>query len=139
MVGGATGSLVAVLTEPLVAGFVALFVQGFAGGGRALLQSLEIDPRLATALGSPGVLVLLISLAGVAPSASMPARRWAPILAAPQNREEAFLFGAWAGVGFALVENLAYAGIGVAAGHQWPMVAVSRSIGAAANPSPPGW
>jgi RsiW-degrading membrane proteinase PrsW (M82 family) len=134
LVGGGIGVLVFLLTEPLVDGFVALFVQGFADSGRQLIQSLQIDPRLATVLASPWVLVLLITMAAVAPLTEEAGKALGAGLAGPQSREEAFLFGAWAGVGFALVENLVYAGIGMAAGHQWPMVAVSRSIGAAANP-----
>ncbi|MGD1052939.1 MAG: PrsW family glutamic-type intramembrane protease [Candidatus Dormibacteria bacterium] len=134
ILGGGLGVLVALLTAPLAGGFVALFVQGFGTGAHQLIRSLELDPRLTTVLGSPWVLVLLITLVAVAPLTEEAGKALGAGLAGPASREEAFLFGAWSGVGFALVENLAYAGIGIASGHQWPMLAVIRSIGAAANP-----
>ncbi|MGA3185105.1 MAG: PrsW family glutamic-type intramembrane protease [Candidatus Dormibacteria bacterium] len=134
ILGGGLGVLVALLTAPLAGGFVALFVQGFGTGAHQLIRSLQLDPRLTTVLGSPWVLVLLITLVAVAPLTEEAGKALGAGLAGPASREEAFLFGAWAGVGFALVENLVYAGIGIASGHQWPMVALSRSIGAAANP-----
>lgn len=134
VLGGTVGVGVSILTEPLVAGFVAAFVQGFANSGRQLIDSLRVDPRLTSVLASPWVLVLLVEVALVAPLTEELGKALGAGLARPGSRDEAFLFGAWAGVGFAIVENLVYAGIGAAVGGGWPIVALSRSLGSAANP-----
>jgi RsiW-degrading membrane proteinase PrsW (M82 family) len=134
LLGAVVGTGIGLVVEPLAAGFVLLFVQGFAGSGQRLITSLQLDPRLVTVLASPWVLVLLVELVAVAPLTEEAGKALGARLARPRSREEAFYFGAWAGVGFALVENLLYAGIGATAGGGWPLVALSRSLGAAVHP-----
>ena len=94
ILGGGLGVLLALLTAPVAGGFVALFVQGFGTGAHQLIRSLELDPRLTTVLGSPWVLVLLITVVAVAPLTEEAGKALGAGLAGPASREEAFLFGA---------------------------------------------
>jgi hypothetical protein len=128
------GPLIAILAHPLVAGFAIAFLLGFADSGRHLIDALQADPRLATALTSPWVLLLLIELATVAPITEEFAKALGAVISRPKSRREAFLFGVAAGTAFAIVENILYATLGFGYGSPWSAIAVGRSMGAAVHP-----
>jgi len=135
LVGGATiGPLVAVLGHAVVAAFAYFFVLGFADEATHLLDRLQADPRLIDALRSPWTLLLLIDLAVVAPLTEEAGKALGAGLGRPVDRRQAFLAGVAAGVGFAIVENIMYIGVGAAFGGPWPEIALERVIGVAVHP-----
>lgn len=134
LIGAVVGPFVAVLAHPLVAGFAAAFLLGFADSGRHLVDALRVDPRLTTVLASPWVLLLLIELATVAPITEEFAKALGAVISRPRSRREALLFGVAAGVAFAIVENILYASLGFAFGSPWPVITIGRSMGAAVHP-----
>jgi RsiW-degrading membrane proteinase PrsW (M82 family) len=134
LLGLVIGPAVALLAHPAVAGFMVAFVSGFGTSGQHLVEALRIDPRLTTALASPWILVLLVDLITVAPLTEEFGKALGAVAARPQSRQDAFLFGAAAGAGFAVIENFLYVGTATAAGDLWPVVALSRVVGAAVHP-----
>ncbi len=135
MAGGALiGPAVTLATHALVGAFVYLFVLGFADAAGRLADTLQLDPRLVEVLASPWVLVLLVSAVAAAPLTEEAAKGLGARLARPAGRTEAFAAGVAAGAGFAVVENLLYAGLGTWFGGAWPEIALERSLGAAVHP-----
>jgi RsiW-degrading membrane proteinase PrsW (M82 family) len=135
LVGGAVvGGVVALVGHVVAGGFVGAFVLGFAELARELLESLRTDPRVSDVLSSPWVVVLLIQVTVVAPIAEEVGKTLGAWLGRPTGRREAFLAGVAAGTGFAVLENLLYAGVGAAYGEPWPAVIAARALGAAVHP-----
>jgi RsiW-degrading membrane proteinase PrsW (M82 family) len=135
MMGGAVvGPLVALASHAFVAAFAAAFFLGFAETGRHLLDALRADPRLTTILSSPWVILAIVELIAVAPLTEEAGKAIGARLARPRTRTEAFMAGAAAGAGFALVENLVYAAAAAALGGPWPAVVLGRALGAAVHP-----
>jgi RsiW-degrading membrane proteinase PrsW (M82 family) len=135
LLGGAlVGPLVAVLSHGIVLAFAAAFFLNFAEQGRHLLDTLRVDPRITTVLSSPWVTLLLIEVAVVAPVTEEAGKALGARFGAPRDRREAFLAGAAAGAGFAIVEGLLYASAGAAFGGPWPAIAAGRALGAAVHP-----
>lgn len=135
LLGGAIiGPVFALATHAFVAAFAARFFVGFADSGRRLLDSLRVDPRLTTVLGSPWVLLALIELTAVAPLTEEIGKTLGSRLSRPRNKQEAFVSGVVAGAGFATVENVLYAVAGAAFGGPWPAVVLGRAMGAAVHP-----
>lgn len=133
--GAIVGPIVAVASHAVVAAFAAAFFLGFADAGRRLLDAFQVDPRLEDLLASPWVVLLLVDLAVVAPLTEeagkvLGALWWGK----PATRRGAFLAGVEAATGFAVVENLLYAGITAAFGGPWQAVALARTLGAAVHP-----
>lgn len=134
-IGGAiVGPLAAIAGYAAVAAFAFAFVLGLADLGRDLLDALRVDPRIVTVLGSPWVIVLLISVAVVAPITEEVGKAVAARFARPSSRREAFFAGVAAGTGFAVVENLVYVSLAASFGEPWRGVALIRSLGAAVHP-----
>ena len=131
-VGGATvGPIVAIASHAAVAAFAYAFFLGFADTGRALLDALRIDPRLQELLASPWTILFLVDLAVVAPLTEEAGKAVGGfLLARPRSRREAFVVGASAGTGFAVVENLLYAGLAAAFGGPWELVVIARTVSA---------
>ncbi len=135
LLGGATiGPVVTLATHAAVGAFTYAFVLGFADAATRLADTLQVDPRLIDALSSPWVLALLVSAVVVAPLTEEAAKGLGARLAVPDGRRAAFAAGVAAGVGFAIVENLLYAGLGSVFGGAWPEIALERSLGAAVHP-----
>jgi RsiW-degrading membrane proteinase PrsW (M82 family) len=133
--GGATiGVAVAVVSHAAVFAFAYVFFLGFAEAGTALLDALRIDPRLTTVLGSPWTILLLIELVVVAPVTEEIGKALGAQLARPPDRLHAFMAGAAAGVGFAIVENGLYATGALWATYPWEAILVGRTLGAAVHP-----
>jgi RsiW-degrading membrane proteinase PrsW (M82 family) len=131
-VGGAlVGPIVAIASHAFVAAFAYLFFLGFADAGRALADALRIDPRLSELLSSPWAILLLVDLAVVAPLTEEAGKAMGGFLfARPQTRRDAFLVGAAAGTGFAVVENVLYAGLAAAFGGPWQSIVIARMVAA---------
>jgi hypothetical protein len=87
---------------------------------------------IATAIASPGFIYLSVQIAVFAPLAE----EWAkPLVTLPLvrrlSRQEAFWVGAMAGAGFAALENVVYAGLGL---RFWAGILVFRALGGAIHP-----
>lgn len=108
-------------------GLVAPFVEP----ARRLWEQLRADPDLFRILTSGWSLAFIVELAVVAPLAEETCKPLAALIRRPRNGRDAFLFGAAAGTGFAMVENLLYAS-GWMWGplDNWLPVAVMRMLGA---------
>jgi RsiW-degrading membrane proteinase PrsW (M82 family) len=133
--GGLVGPVVAIASHALVAAFAYAFFLGFAETGRGLLDALRVDPRVQELLGSPWVIVLMVDLAVVAPLTEEAGKALGAFwFGRPEGRREAFLAGAAAGTGFAVVENVLYAGLASAFGGPWQAVVLARTLGAAVHP-----
>lgn len=135
VLGGAiVGPVVALLGHVAVAAFAAAFFVGFADSGRALLDELRVDPRVAEVLASPWLIVLLVGYSVAAPLVEEFGKALGALPSKARTRRDAFLAGAAAGTGFAVVENVLYASLGAAFGEPWPAIVVARSVGAAVHP-----
>ncbi|MDJ0664446.1 MAG: PrsW family glutamic-type intramembrane protease [Acidimicrobiia bacterium] len=98
---------------------------------RELWEQLRADPDLFRVLTSGWALVLIVDLAIIAPLAEETTKPLAALVRRPRTARDAFLFGAAAGTGFAMIENVLYSSgwfYGSLAG--WPPVAVLRMLGA---------
>ena len=135
LIGGAVvGPVVALAGHAIVFAFAAAFLLGFLESGRALLESLRIDPRIIEILSSPWLLLVLVDVSVVAPLTEETGKALGAGLARPATRRDAFLSGVAAGAGFALVENVLYASVAALFGGPWPAVVVARAMGAAVHP-----
>ena len=81
----------------------------------------------------PWVLALLVELAILAPLIEEFTKPLAAIVAKPKTRRDAFLFGAAAGIGFAIMENFLYAAAG-GFGYSWLPIAVTRMVSVGLHP-----
>ncbi len=77
---------------------------------RTLLDEMRADRTLLDLLTTGWTLLLIVELAVVAPLAEEITKPLAALVRRPQTAHDAFLFGAAAGTGFAVVENMLYAG-----------------------------
>lgn len=136
LAGGATvGVGLALVLEILLPGLVLVLVAGLADlvfdSLDPLLEALA-GQEVARALGNPGFLFVFIQIAIVAPVAEELAK---PLVTLPLHRylsrRAVFLAGAAAGVGFAALENVVYAGFGFAF---WGGILAVRATGAAIHP-----
>lgn len=133
--GGIVGPIVAIASHAFVGAFAYAFILGFADAGRGLLEALRVDPRLQELLASPWVVLLMVDVAVVAPLTEEAGKVLGAFwFAPPRDRREAFLAGVSAGTGFAVVENLLYAGFAAAFGGPWQAVVLARTLGAAVHP-----
>jgi len=101
------------------------------GPVRELWEQLRADPDLFAALTSGWALAMIIELAVVAPLAEETTKPLAALVRRPRTARDAFLFGAAAGTGFAMIEDVLYASgwfFGSLSG--WLPVAVLRMLGA---------
>ncbi|MBN2502373.1 MAG: PrsW family intramembrane metalloprotease [Anaerolineales bacterium] len=136
LIGGATVSvLFALLLEVLFPTIILSLVYELYGSVlvsvRTLLRELAWR-EIARALTSPGFIFAFVHLAIVAPLAEELAK---PLVTLPVigylSKREAFLVGAMAGIGFAAVENVLYAGFGFSF---WAGILVVRALGGAIHP-----
>lgn len=96
-----------------------------------LWEQLRADPDLFRTLTSGWALVLIIELAVVAPLAEELTKPLAALVRRPRTARDAFLFGAAAGTGFAMIENVMYSsGWFFGSLDGWLPVAVIRMLGA---------
>lgn len=135
-VGGAiVGPIVAIASHAFVGAFATAFFLGFAEAGRDLLDAFRVAPQLQDLLSSPFVVLLMVEMAVVAPLTEEAGKALGAFwFCRPTSRREAFLAGAAAGTGFAVVENLLYAAFAAAFGGPWQAVVLARTIGSAVHP-----
>ena len=133
--GGLVGPVVAIASHAFVAAFAAAFFLGFAEAGRTLLDALRVDPRVGEVIASPWFVLLMVEVVVVAPLTEEAGKALGAFwFGRPRDRREAFLAGVAAGTGFAVVENLLYAGFAAAFGGPWQAVVLVRTLGAAVHP-----
>jgi len=134
--GGAMFSvLLAIILEILFPAIILSLVYDLAdivlNSADRLLDALA-GQEIASAITSPGFIFAFIYLAIIAPLAEEIAK---PLITLPViahlPRREAFLVGAMAGVGFAVVENVLYAGFGFSF---WAGILLVRALGGAIHP-----
>ncbi len=96
------------------------------------LLSALAGKDIAEALSNPGFIYLFIEVAVIAPLAEELAK---PLVTLPLigrlSRRDAFLVAAMAGAGFASLENVLYAGMGV---YLWAGILLVRALGCAIHP-----
>jgi RsiW-degrading membrane proteinase PrsW (M82 family) len=97
------------------------------------LVNLLAGGQVARALTSPGFLIALFELAIVAPLVEEFVKPLVvlPLLRGIQSRRDVFLLGAVAGAGFAALENVIYAAVGI---RYWGGILLLRAFGAAVHP-----
>ena len=134
--GGATvGVLAAIILEIL---FPVIFLALVFNLADIVLESTEelfkalAGKDIASAITGPGFIYIFIQVAIIAPLAEELAK---PLVVLPLvgrlSRQDAFLVGAMAGVGFAALENVLYAGFGF---YFWAGILVVRALGGAIHP-----
>ena len=131
ILGGTVVPILVILVHGAVLATVYGLVAPFAAAGRDLLDELRVQPELVDVLANPWSLLFLVELALVAPIAEESLKPLAARLVRPRSRREAFLLGAAAGAGFAVIEDLLYASGWWYSSDWWLPVAVLRSTGAA--------
>ena len=135
LLGGATiGPLVAVLSHFFVFGFAYAFFLGFADAATVILENLRVDPAFVELASSPWTLLVFFEFVLVAPFTEEVGKALGASFGHPMTRQTAFFAGVAAGVGFAIVENLVYAGGGLFFGPAWGAIAGARMLGAAIHP-----
>lgn len=136
LAGGATvGLFIALILEVILPVIVLTLVLNLAEIVTTRLEDLFIalaGENISAAVTEPGFIFLLIQLALIAPLAEELAK---PLVTLPLigrlSRRDAFLVGAMAGAGFAVVENILYAGFGF---YFWAGILVVRALGGAVHP-----
>ncbi len=132
--GGTIGVGIALVSHAVIFAFAYFFFLGFAEAGTSALEALRIDPAFTSVLSSPWTILALIELALVAPVTEEAGKALGAFVARPTTRQEAFLAGVAAGVGFAIVENIAYGMGGLFGLDAWEPIVLSRMLGAAVHP-----
>ncbi len=136
LAGGATISVaIAILLEVLFPIVILSLISDLAG---AVMDSVETifaalaGENIASAVTNPGFIYIFIQIAIIAPVVEELAK---PLITLPLighlSRRDAFLVGALAGAGFALVENVLYASFGF---YFWAGIIVVRALGGALHP-----
>ncbi len=114
--------------------FVAIgygLVMPFLDPAQELWRQLRADPDLFRVLTSGWALALIVELAIVAPLAEETTKPLAALVRRPRAGRDAFIFGAAAGTGFAMIENVLYSsGWFFGSLEGWLPVAVLRMLGA---------
>lgn len=133
--GGTIGVFVALILEILLPVIIFALVFNFADVALNRVSDLFdalAGSRISEALTNRGFLYIFIQLAVIAPLAEELTKPLALLPALRRlSRNEAFLLGAFAGAGFAAVENVIYAASG---GEIWSGILVVRALGGALHP-----
>jgi RsiW-degrading membrane proteinase PrsW (M82 family) len=133
--GGTIGVFVALVLEILLPVIVFALVFNLADSVMNSVSRLFDElagSRISLALINRGFLYIFIQLAVIAPLAEELAKPLALLPALKRlSRNEAFLLGAFAGAGFAAVENVIYAASG---GEIWSGILLVRALGGALHP-----
>ena len=129
---GATVIPVGVLVlGALVSGAVVVLVSPLRGAVVDLSAELSIETSFVDLLFTGWAFFLLIELAVVAPVLEETLKPFGALVARPHTRSEALAFGAAAGAGFAVIENLLYASGGFWGTQWWTPISVVRMSGSA--------
>jgi RsiW-degrading membrane proteinase PrsW (M82 family) len=127
----------ATLVPAVVLGLQGLFysagfalVAPFAGAGSDLLDKLRADPDILDLFTDYWAYIFIVEMAIVAPLAEETTKPLGSILRRPRTARDAFMFGAAAGTGFAIVENVLYASGWFWNLDYWLSIATARMVGA---------
>ena len=131
--GAVIGAVVATLGLAVVMGIFYFLIDGFAESAEELLDAARIDPALTEVLGSRWFAVFAISLVVVGPIVEEIGKAAGGLVSKPEGRSQAFLAGAAAGTGFAVIEDLLYA-LGGSFFDDPAAIVLLRSLGAAVHP-----
>jgi RsiW-degrading membrane proteinase PrsW (M82 family) len=94
-------------------------------------SELSVNTDFVEVLFAGWAFLLLVELAIVAPVLEETLKPFGAVIARPRSRTEALLFGAAAGAGFAVIENILYATGWLWGGEWWISIAVIRMSGSA--------
>lgn len=134
LVSGGTLAIGMSLAGYALVGSAAYFVLG--GFAEWLVDSADgvLDADLAETLRRPWMILFVIELVVVAPLIEEFSKAVSARLSKPSDRASAVLAGVSAGVGFAIIENIAYATGGLFDVGGWEVVALVRMLGSAVHP-----
>ena len=130
LLGGTLVPLIVVAMQGLFYAVGFALVAPFADAGTNLLDRLRADPGLVELLTSFWAYVFIVELAIIAPLAEESTKPLGSLLRRPATARDAFMFGAAAGTGFAIVENMLYAGGWFFSLDYWLPISVMRMTGA---------
>ncbi len=105
-------------------------VEPFADAGVDLLDKLRADPGIVDLFTDFWAYVFIVELAIIAPFAEETTKPLGAILRRPRTARDAFMFGAAAGTGFAIIENILYASGWFWSFDYWLSVSTMRMLGA---------
>lgn len=131
--GGTLAIAISVIGYALVGGIAYFVLGGFAGW---LLDSSDgvLDTALMETLRDPWMIVLVIQVVVLAPLIEEFAKVVSSLFSRPHDRVSAMMAGAAAGVGFAVIENIAYATAWLYDIDGWEIVVLMRMLGSAVHP-----
>jgi len=130
LIGGTLVPVIVVTMQGIFYGVGFALVAPFADAGTELLDQLRADPGLIELLTSFWAYVFIVELAVVAPLAEETVKPLGSLLRRPTTARDAFMFGAAAGTGFAVVENILYASGWFFSLEYWLPISVLRITGA---------
>jgi RsiW-degrading membrane proteinase PrsW (M82 family) len=131
--GGTLAVAMSLIGYALLGGVVYFFVGGFGewlvGNGDGVL-----DTDLMETLRDPWMIIFAIEVIVLAPLVEEFSKAISARLSKPFDRKSALLAGVAAGVGFAVIENIAYATGGFFVEGGWETVVLLRMLGSAVHP-----
>ena len=105
-------------------------VEPFANAGEELLERVRADDGIVGLLTDYWAYIFIAELAIIAPLAEETTKPLASLVRRPATARDAFLFGAAAGTGFAIVENVLYASGWFWSYDYWLSISTLRMLGA---------
>jgi RsiW-degrading membrane proteinase PrsW (M82 family) len=123
-----------ILLHGLFYGIGFVLVEPLFAAGIELFDELKADPGYVEVLTSFWAYLLIVELAVVAPLAEETTKPLGSVIRRPTTARDAFVFGAAAGTGFAVVENILYASGWFLSFDFWLPVSVIRILGSALHP-----
>lgn len=131
--GGTIAIGITLVGHALVGGGVYFVLGGFA---EWLIDGADgaLDAELMDTLSDPWMIFIAIEVIVLAPLIEEFAKAVSARISRPHDRKSAFMAGAAAGVGFAVIENIAYATGGIYEIGGWEVVVLVRMLGSAVHP-----
>ena len=134
LLGATLVPFLVILLHGLFYGIGFALVAPFLDAGIDLLGKLKADPGYLEILTSIWAYLLIVELAVVAPLAEETTKPLGSVIRRPATARDAFVFGAAAGTGFAVVENTLYASGWFFNFDFWLPVSMIRILGSALHP-----
>jgi RsiW-degrading membrane proteinase PrsW (M82 family) len=131
--GGSLAIVISLIGYTVVAGAAYFVIGGFADWFINSADGL-LNADLMETIRDPWMIFFAVDLVILAPLVEEFAKAISSRLSRPFDRKSAFLTGVSAGVGFAVIENIAYATGGFFDVHGWEVVALVRMLGSAVHP-----
>ncbi|MEA3510066.1 MAG: PrsW family glutamic-type intramembrane protease [Actinomycetota bacterium] len=131
LLGATVVPIVVLVLGALVAGVAVAVIDPLRGAVIDLSDELSIDTNFTDLLFTGWAFFLLVELAVVAPFLEETLKPLAALVTRPRTRSEALIFGAAAGAGFAVIENMIYASGSFWGTQWWTPISVLRMSGSA--------